>query len=235
MCAGSLGTNDHPHPTQRNPKEPQDRRNLHRDKGTAMKKYGVILADPAWSYDNSGTRGAALNQYQTMTDKDICAMPVGELAADDCVLLMWATWPKLSEACLPAMEAWGFDYITGFPWVKVTSVSNNLWGELEISVPYGIGFWARGTSELVLIGKRGNPKPPPNGFIGLLSPNLYHSRKPESIYHYAEAMPGPYLELFARRRRPGWDCFGNEVENSISLEQEFEVVEVENVGQGVLP
>ena len=182
-----------------------------------MKKYGVILADPPWSYANAGCRGAAANEYITMTDADIARLPIADLAAENCVLLMWATWPKLAEACLPALAGWGFNYITAFPWVKVTSVSPTLWGAIEITVPYGVGFWARGTSEPLLIGKRGKPSPPPNGFIGLLSPNLHHSRKPESIYEYAEAMPGPYLELFARRRRPGWDAWGNEVDSDIVL------------------
>ena len=179
--------------------------------------YGVILADPPWNYANAGCRGAAENQYPTMTDKDIAALGVCDLAAPDAVLLLWATWPKLSEACLPALKAWGFEYVTGFPWVKVTSAAHNLWGEIEISVPYGVGFWARGCSEPLLIGKRGNAKPPPNGFIGLLSPNLHHSRKPDDIYAYAESLPGPYLELFARRTRPGWDAWGNEVESTVQL------------------
>ena len=182
-----------------------------------MTNYGVILADPPWSYNNSGTRGAAANIYPTMTDADIQALPIGELAAPDCVLLMWATWPKLAEACIPTIAAWGFDYVTAFPWVKITQVSRDLWGELQIQVPYGVGFWARGTSEPLLIAKRGNPKPPPNGFIGLLSPNLSHSRKPESVYEYAEALPGPYLELFARRKREGWDSWGNQVSSDIQI------------------
>ena len=182
-----------------------------------MTKYSVILADPPWSYSNSGTRGAAVNIYQTMMDSDLLALPIAKLAADDSVLLLWATWPKLAEACLPLIEAWGFQYVTAFPWVKVTDVSRDLWGELRISVPYGVGFWARGTSEPLLIAKRGNPKPPPNGFIGLLSPNLGHSRKPDSVYEYAEAMPGPYLEMFARRPRAGWDAYGNQIDNSIRL------------------
>ena len=181
------------------------------------KKYGVILADPPWSYGNSGCRGAAANEYQTMTDQDIVNLPVAKHAADDCVLLLWGTWPKLVEACIPTLQGWGFNYVTAFPWIKIIDVSYTLFGELEISVPYGVGFWARGCSEVVLIGKRGTPSPPPNGFIGLLSPNLFHSRKPENIYHYAESMPGPYLELFARRQRPGWNAFGNEIANSIDL------------------
>lgn len=182
------------------------------------KKYGVIYCDPPWEYNNAGTRGAAANQYQTMSYEDLAQMPIKSLAADDSVLLMWGTWPKLNEACLPLMKAWGFDYVTGFPWVKITSIARNLFtSEIEIKVPYGVGFWARGTTELVLIGRRGNPTPPPNGFIGLLSENLFHSRKPDDLYEYAEAIQGPYLELFARRERQGWDVFGNQVANSIDL------------------
>lgn len=182
-------------------------------------KYGVILADPPWSYSNSGTRGAAANIYQTMTDADIINLPVADFAAEDCVLLLWSTWPKLAEACIPVISAWGFEYITGFPWVKVTEVSTNLWGKIEVKTPYGVGYWARGTSEPLLIARKGSPQPPPNGFIGLLSPNLYHSRKPNSVHEYAMSLPGPYLELFARRPYPGWDVWGNEVESTVELRQ----------------
>jgi N6-adenosine-specific RNA methylase IME4 len=180
-------------------------------------KYGVILADPPWSYNNAGTRGAAALVYPTMSDADIAALPVGDMAASDCVLLLWGTWPKLLEGCMAALDGWGFAYVTGFPWIKVEEVSRDLWGELKIKTRYGLGFWARGTSEPLLIARRGDPKPPPDGFIGLLSPNLAHSRKPESIYHYAEAMPGPYLELFARRPRAGWDSWGNEITSTIVM------------------
>ena len=70
----------------------------------------------------------------------------------------------------------------------------------------------RGCSEPVLIGWRGTEKPPSSPFLGLLSERLEHSRKPDDIYEYAESLPGPYLELFARRSRPGWDAWGNEVD-----------------------
>lgn len=183
-----------------------------------MGKYGVILADPPWDYNNAGCRGAAANEYPTMGLEQLQALPIADLAAPDCVMLMWATWPKLEEACLPLLKSWGFQYVTGFPWVKVTAFSTNLWGELEISVPYGVGFWVRGCTEMVLIGRRGRPQPPPDGFIGLLSPNLHHSRKPDDLYAFAEAMPGPYLELFARRPRQGWDSWGNEVSSTIEIE-----------------
>ena len=183
----------------------------------ATKRYNVILADPPWTYNNAGCRGAAANEYATMSLDELKKLPIQKLASDDCVLLMWATWPKLDEACLPLLKAWGFEYVTAFPWVKVTDVSKTLWGKWEIKVPYGVGFWARGCSEPLLIGRRGNPKSPPDGFIGLLSPNLFHSRKPDNIYHFAESMQGPYLELFARRDRAGWDVWGNEVESELQL------------------
>jgi N6-adenosine-specific RNA methylase IME4 len=181
------------------------------------KRYGVILADPPWNYANAGCRGAAENHYSTMTVAGICALPVADMAASDSVLLMWCTWPQMQEG-MQVMNEWGFRYVTGFPWVKVTDVSKDLWGDLNIKVPYGIGFWARGCTEFVMIGVRGNAKPPKDGFIGLLSPNLRHSRKPESLHHYAMSLPGPYLEMFARRPFPGFDIWGNEVESTLSLE-----------------
>lgn len=180
-------------------------------------RYSVILSDPPWSYDNSAVQGAALNQYPTMTDGEVRDLPVADLAADDCILLLWATWPKLDLA-LDVVESWGFRYLTAFPWIKVTSVSTDLFtGEIRLDVPYGVGFWARGTSEPILIARRGQVSPPSNGFVGLLSPNLHHSRKPDSIYDFAEALPGPRLEMFARRQRAGWSVFGNETPGSIDI------------------
>ena len=172
-------------------------------------RYGVVVADPPWSYNNSGTRGAAANHYPTMPDREIEAIHVP--SAEDSVLFLWATWPKLPEG-LSVLRAWGFEYVTGLPWIKlVGDPSINLWGELTIKPQYGAGFWVRGCSEPLLIGRRGSVSPPGGGFVGLLSENLRHSRKPENVYHIAERLPGPYLEMFARRKRLGWDSWGNEV------------------------
>lgn len=180
-------------------------------------KYGVVLADPPWRYGNSGCRGAAENHYPTMSLAEICALPVASIAAPDSVLLLWATWPQLQEG-LAVVKAWGFEYVTGFPWVKIVGEpTRDLWGDLDIKPQYGIGFWVRGCSELLLIGRRGNVSPPKDGFVGLLSENFRHSRKPDNLYHYAERLPGPRLEMFCRRARPGWDVFGNEVQGSLNL------------------
>lgn len=175
-------------------------------------KYRVILADPPWSYNNSGTRGAAANHYPTMSIDDICALPVTRLAAPDCALFLWATWPLLPEA-MRVIQSWGFEYVSGFPWIKIIGhPSVSLWGELEIKTQYGVGFWVRGASEPLLIARRGNVSPGNGQFVGLLSENLRHSRKPENIYHIIEKLDGPYLELFARRPRTGWTSFGNEID-----------------------
>jgi len=156
--------------------------------------------------------------YRTMTTEELCALPVTSLAADDCVLLMWATWPTLPDA-MRVVEAWGFNYITGFPWVKLDERPIvDLFGETHMYPFYGIGFWIRGCSEPILIARRGHPRMPDFDYLGLISKRMKHSRKPDNIHHYAESLQGPYLELFARRPRPGWDLFGNEVSDSITLE-----------------
>lgn len=152
-----------------------------------------------------------------MAIEQICALPVGELAADDCALFLWATWPQMQEA-MAVIKAWGFQYVTGFPWLKIVGApSFDLWGLLTVKAQYGVGFWVRGCTEPLLIARRGNVKPPDGGFVGLLSENLRHSRKPENIYHIAERMPGPYLEMFARRPRAGWQSWGNEIQGGVSI------------------
>lgn len=105
--------------------------------------YGVIYADPPWRYDDATPNRAVENHYPTMSNEEICALPVP--AADDCVLYLWATAPKLREA-LEVMEAWGFNYRTHAIWDKVK---------------IGMGYWFRGQHELLLIGTRGDVRTPP--------------------------------------------------------------------------
>lgn len=169
-------------------------------------RYQVIVADPPWHYRVSKGQGVTKDQYETLTVSELEDMPVDELADDNCALFLWGTWPKLPEA-LQVMWAWGFEYVTGFPWVKLK-------GDKPF---YGVGYWVRGCSEYILIGKKGSVSPPRlSGFLGLLSPGLKHSRKPDSVHEVAEALSGPYLELFARRSRPGWTVFGNEIQEAFA-------------------
>lgn len=188
-------------------------------------KYKAMIIDPPWEYRNRNLEGAAEKEYSTLGIEALRALPVGELADEDCVLFLWCTWPLMREG-LELIDAWGFQYVTGMPWVKIgaivevanaeieqTATQRSFTGDVTLTVPYGIGFWVRGATEFVLIARRGNVVPPrADGFVGLLSRNLKHSRKPDSLHRYVEAMPGPYLEIFARRPMPGWDTWGNDID-----------------------
>jgi N6-adenosine-specific RNA methylase IME4 len=187
--------------------------------------YGAILADPPWRFnvwsgetavkrrDSSGTNVCAAVHYQTMPIEEICALPVADLAADDCVLFLWVTWPTLLDA-LKLIEAWGFTYKTcGFDWMKAHA------GQLEMfrddaTALMGMGYWTRANSEPCLLATRGKPKRKSAGVRqGIIEPRREHSRKPDCQYERIEALvDGPYLELFARQQRPGWTVWGNQTD-----------------------
>lgn len=173
-----------------------------------MTSFGTIIADPPWNYSRTSSNpklsGYCDKEYSLLTTEDLIDLPVGKVGSDESVLLLWCTWPFIPDA-LRVMEAWGYSYVTGLTWVKTMENVENL--------SYGVGYWFRGATELVLLGKR-NKSYRTNwlgfGVDGLVSPRLNHSRKPDSLYQVAESFPGPYLELFARRQREGWHSLGNE-------------------------
>jgi N6-adenosine-specific RNA methylase IME4 len=177
--------------------------------------YGAILIDPPWAFrvwsKDVGSKRSASSHYTTMSREDINALPVGEHAADDCVLFCWACWPSFDEA-LEAIAAWGFIYKTmGFVWVKGEGLP--LFPE-DIKTQVGMGYWTRANTEPCLLATRGKPKRR-NADVRqvILDKRREHSRKPDEIYSRIERLvDGPYLEMFARQRWPGWDSWGNEVE-----------------------
>ena len=174
------------------------------------RRYKVVLVDPPWNFRNKTVRGGAFNWYKTMPVEEIMAMPIPRHTTDESVVLLWGVWSRV-RAALEVMDAWGFEQISGFPWVK-TLEPPYLDGDgiLRARLAYGTGWWVRGGSEFVLIGKKKNAKAPRSNFLGLLAPRLEHSRKPDDIYHYIEeSFSGPYLELFARRNRDGWHSYGD--------------------------
>jgi N6-adenosine-specific RNA methylase IME4 len=165
------------------------------------KVYGVIYADPPWSfkvYDaDSGLDSAADAHYPCMETEAIKALPVP--AADNCVLFLWSTAPHLPEA-LDVMGAWGFGYHTHLIWKKDKT---------------GLGYWLRNQHEVLLIGVRGDvPSPAPGDRFSSVveAPRTVHSAKPDVIAEMIKRMfPNmPRVEMFARRKRAGWDCWGNE-------------------------
>ena len=171
-----------------------------------MFSFDVIMADPPWSFDNWSEGGNAKNakaQYECMPTADIKRMPVGHLAAGDCWLWLWATYPMLPEA-IEVMNAWGFKYVTAGPWVK-----RGASGKLAM----GTGYVLRSCSEIFLIGKNGEPKTHARDVRNVLeAPRREHSRKPDEAYAMAEKLfgPGRRADLFSRESRPGWTSWGNE-------------------------
>lgn len=172
------------------------------------KKYNIIYADPPWSYQNwcDKKHGAAVAHYPTMKQRDIEALPVGQLAEKDCILFMWATFPKLQEA-LDTIKAWGFTYKTiGFCWVKRNKCGS--WFK-------GVGFYTKSNSEVCLIATRGKaPKASRHHSVGQIIETVreIHSKKPDVVRDKIVEFCGdlPRIELFARSAAEGWDCWGNE-------------------------
>lgn len=163
-------------------------------------KFDVIVADPPWSYKHPLCQGGTEKQYVTMTLDDICALPIHELCASDCVLFLWACAPLLPEA-LRVMQAWGFAFKTSAVWDKVHKC--------------GIGYWFRNSHELILVGVRGNPKPPAPArrFSSIFrEQKTEHSRKPLCVKRAIRAMfpKARIIELFAREKFEDWTIWGNE-------------------------
>jgi N6-adenosine-specific RNA methylase IME4 len=147
-----------------------------------------------------------------MTLADIKALPVGKIAGPDCWLMLWTTGPHLPQA-LEVMDAWGFRYSSvGFVWVKLRrGYRQSLLGILPSDIAMGLGFTTRKACEPCLLGRRSNPRRLRNDVRDVIhAPVREHSRKPDEFYERVEQFaPGPYLNLFARERRQGWDAWGN--------------------------
>ena len=140
-----------------------------------MKKYNVILADPPWSFRAWSSKGmgrSAEQHYPTMRLEDIKALPVSDLAAGDCVLFLWATFPMLKEA-LEVIDTWGFTYKTvAFTWVKENRKSPGLF--------WGLGYWTRANAEVCLLatGRRFLTDWPSRPEKPAFKVNLYQSSRP---------------------------------------------------------
>lgn len=183
-----------------------------------QKKYKIIYADPPWSYNvaskNGTSRGVAERYYQTMKLDNICKLSVSILG-DNAVLFLWATYPNLPQA-LKVINSWGFIYKTvAFTWVKIYSKSKN--------PIMGCGFWTRANAEICLLATRGKdyPRRINKGIQQvIIEPKREHSRKPEIVRERILQLMGnlPRIELFARQKTDGWDCWGNEVDSDINLE-----------------
>jgi len=175
------------------------------------KKYNIIYADPAWSYKNKSlNRGGAARYYKTMSNEDIQNLQIQKISAEDSILFIWATFPKI-QAALDVIEHWGFEYKTmGFTWIKKNkkSTNTNFWG---------MGRWTRSNPEICLIATKGKPKRINAGIHSVIeTPIEKHSKKPDIVRDKITELVGdlPRIELFARETADGWDSWGNEIESS---------------------
>ena len=170
------------------------------------KRYGVVLADPEWRFEvwsrETGLDRSPDNHYPTSCTEVIAARDVPSIAADDCVLFLWATVPMLPHA-LVVMSAWGFDYRSHFIWAKDR---------------IGTGYWNRNKHELLLVGVKGKPPAPAPGtqWESLIEgPVTRHSAKPEKFHEIIEFYFPTLPKIELNRRGPprsGWDAWGNEAE-----------------------
>lgn len=186
-----------------------------------MNKYQIIYADPPWHFGSkqlqkyNGERFASLDsrEYSTMTVQDICGLPIMRIAHNDSALFLWVTDAHIPEA-LEVIKAWGFKYITvAFIWSKKTST----WKQVAT-----LGSWTMKNCELCLLATRGQMlkhKKANNIYQLVEAIRTEHSTKPEEVRKRIETLFGdlPRIELFARRKVDGWDCWGNEVKSDIEI------------------
>lgn len=174
------------------------------------KKYSTIYADPPWRFQNRSGKVAPehkrLNRYETMPLEDIKKLPVSEIVAEKSHLYLWVPNALLPDG-LAVMEAWGFEYKSNLIWEKIRKD-----GEPD---GRGVGFYFRNVTEILLFGVKGNKNrtlDPARSQVNLIrTMKREHSRKPDEMVDLIErCSPGPYLEMFARGDREGWDMWGNQ-------------------------
>ena len=170
--------------------------------------FSVIYADPPWSYSDKRGNDPAWGAmtYATMPTREIAALPVAGIAAQDCALFMWATMPLLPDA-FSVLTGWGFDFVTcAFVWVKQNPKSGGIYS--------GMGHWTNQNAELCLLARRGKPRRVARDVKQIvIAPRGRHSAKPAEVRDRIVRLMGdvPRIELFARETVPGWEAWGNEV------------------------
>jgi len=174
-------------------------------RGARGMKYRTICADPPWCYRNAAARkSGAVLQYPVMPVEDIAALDVVRHSFFDAHLWLWTTNLFMEQAHW-VLRSWGFEPVTILTWCKPGP---------------GVGNYLRNNTEHCILGSRGFPKVPEHKPLSswYTWPRGEHSRKPEAFYDIVEQVsPGPYLELFARTQRLGWDSYGLECLNHVEM------------------
>jgi N6-adenosine-specific RNA methylase IME4 len=187
--------------------------------GLKCAHYGALLVDAPIRFECFSEKGrgrSADRHYRTMLNSEIAALPVGDLAARDCHLFYCIPGASLTRGDhLPVMRDWGFKpSALAFVWAKSKKYVTSFLFLDEALFARGMGHTTRQCCEFVVLGRRGSPRRLARNVHQLIiSPKREHSRKPDELYRRIQQYcAGPYAELFARERRPGWDCWGDEVD-----------------------
>src|SRR5262249_35326882 len=191
--------------------------------GLQLYHYGAIAVDPASHFSsytaiqsqNPNSRRDNERHYRTMSFAELAALPVQKLAAPTgCHLFVWTSGPFLPQA-LALIRAWGFKYSTrAFTWLKTKRAWDGQTPLAKTDFPAGLGLTVRHQTEIVLLARRGSCRRNAKDVRELiLAPRREHSRKPNEFFRRIERYcDGPYCELFARERRPGWHSWGDETD-----------------------
>lgn len=175
--------------------------------------FRTILADPPWRFQNRTGKMAPehrrLSRYGTLSEDEIAALPVSQLSSATSHLYLWVPNALLPQG-LKVMAAWGFQYKTNLIWHKIRKDGG--------SDGRGVGFYFRNVTELLLFGTRGKQArtlaPGRRQVNYMATRKREHSRKPDEQYAIIEACSsGPFLELFSRGTRAGWQCWGHEADD----------------------
>lgn len=177
------------------------------------KRYDVAYVDPPWYYYGSPVKDAAAGKhYPLMSLEELAAIDVRRILTKRSAVFMWATCPRLDFA-IRLIDAWGLHYRgVAYVWVKVNKEGKIIAGQ---GVP---PTFTKPTTELLLVATTiptGRPFP----ILDLaqrqvvLHPRSVHSEKPHVFRELIEELCGdrPRIELFARKRTPGWDAWGAEL------------------------
>ena len=173
------------------------------------KVYDIIYADPPWyfkTYSDKGNNRSAMLHYNCLDIHDIYNLSVDRISNNDCILFLWVIDPMLPEA-MEVIKKWGFKFKTvAFTWVKENKKSEGYFT--------GLGYWTRANPEMCLLATKGKPKRISKAVRQLIiSKRQEHSKKPDEVRDRIVELCGdlPRIELFARQKVKGWDCWGDEV------------------------
>jgi N6-adenosine-specific RNA methylase IME4 len=190
----------------------ETRKSLEAFAATYREGFGAILLDPPWRFTNRTGKVAPehrrLSRYSTLSVEELEGLPVGELGKPASHIYLWCPNALLAEG-LRVLQAWGFTYKTNLVWYKVRKDGG--------PDGRGVGFYFRNVTELVLFGVKGSLRtlsPGRRQTNIIVHRKREHSKKPPTLYQIVESCsPGPFVELFARERVPGWEQWGDQVDS----------------------